>query len=248
MERQSSRIHDDLLSFKPLSKYTFSQRIMIRGIDLGLYSVISAIGRTVRFGKIEGWKGLDLEGFETFEEAFARMPPSINAFWHNRLFLMTWFWREFESGIVVSDSFDGEYIARTAQRFGFAVIRGSSTRGGSKALKQMVRATREGLRMSLTVDGPKGPRYRVKSGIIMLAAKTGVPIVPMLPEAKSFWTVSSWDRLQIPRPFTMAKMFVGEPVFVSEADAEHRLKEKRDELQAGLDRLVEKGEQWRLGG
>jgi lysophospholipid acyltransferase (LPLAT)-like uncharacterized protein len=247
MKRQSSRIHDHLLSFKPLSKYSFKERMIIRGVDIGLYSVISGIGRTVSFGKIEGWKELDLEGFETFDEAFARMPPSINAFWHNRLFLMTWFWRDYESGIVVSDSFDGEYIARTAQRFGFPVIRGSSTRGGSRALKQMVRAARSGLRMSLTVDGPRGPRYKVKSGIILLAAKTGFPIVPMLPEAKRFWTVNSWDKLQIPMPFTKAKMFVGEPIFVSEEDVEVRLGEKRNELQAGLDRLVQKGERWRLG-
>ena len=246
MERQSSRIHEHLTRFKPLDKYNFRQRIMIRGTDLGLYSVISALGRTIRFEKIEGWKDLDLEGFETFEEAFARMPPSINAFWHNRLFLMTWFWRNFESGIVVSDSFDGEYISRTAQRFGYAVIRGSSTRGGSRALKQMVGLTKGGLRMSLTVDGPLGPRYKVKPGIILLAGKTGVPIVPMLPEAKKFWEVGSWDRLQIPRPFTRAKMFVGEPVFVSEEDAESRLKQKLGELQDKLDDLVRKGESWRM--
>jgi len=247
MERQSSRIHEHFLRFKPLDKYNFKQRMMIRGADLGLYSVISALGRTVRFDRIEGWKGLDLKGFETFEEAFARMPPSINAFWHNRLFLMTWFWRDFDSGIVVSDSFDGEYISRTAQRFGYAVIRGSSTRGGSKALRQMVDLTNSGLRMSLTVDGPLGPRYKVKPGIILLAGKTGVPIVPMLPEAKRFWEVGSWDRLQIPKPFTRAKMFVGEPVFVSEQDAESNLKRKQQELQDKLDDLVRQGEKWRLG-
>lgn len=247
MTRQSSRIHDHLLSFKPLSQYSFKERMLIRSADLGLYSVISAIGKTIRFDKMEGWTDLKIEGMETFEKAFAKMPPSINAFWHNRLFLMTWFWRGFDSGIVASDSFDGEYIARTAQRFGFKVIRGSSTRGGSRALKQMVRYTREGLRMSLTVDGPKGPRYKVKPGIIMLAAKTGVPIVPMLPEAKKFWAVNSWDKLQIPRPFTRAKMFVGEPVFVSEKDAEHSLNEKREELQSGLDQLAKRGEEWRLG-
>lgn len=245
MERQSSRIHERLLRFKPLKEYSFKERMMIRGADLGLYGVISALGRTVRFEKIEGWKGLDRKGLETFEKAFAQMPPSINAFWHNRLFLMTWFWRNYESGIVVSDSFDGEYISRTAQRFGYPVIRGSSTRGGSRALKQMVSLAKEGLRLSITVDGPLGPKYKVKSGIILLAAKTGVPIAPMLPEAKHFWSVKSWDRLQIPKPFTKAKMFVGEPVFVSEEDAKHRLKEKREELQKKLDDLVRQGEEWR---
>lgn len=247
MRRQASRIHDDLTTFKPLDRYSFGRRMLIRGADLGLYSLISAIGSTIRFEEIEGWSDGEVEGVESFEKEFAKSPPSINAFWHNRLFLMTWYWRAMRSGIMVSESFDGEYIARTAQRFGFDVIRGSSTRGGSKALKQMVRLLRGGLRMSVTVDGPKGPRYRVKRGTVLLAAKSGVPIVPMMPAAKQYWTVNSWDRLQIPKPFTKAKVLVGVPVFVSEEDIADGTDAKVAELQQGMDELTKRAEEWRRG-
>lgn len=246
--RQDTRIHDQLVSFKPLNKYGFGQRLSIRAADLGLYTVIRLVRSTIRFEETEGWSGLDIEGWEDFETAYARMPNTINAFWHNRLFLMTRFSMDFESGIIVSESFDGEYIARTAQRLGFPVIRGSSTRGGSKALKQMVRLVRQGMRMSFTIDGPRGPRYKVKSGPLMLAAKTGVPVIPMVPEAKNYWEIGSWDRLQIPRPFTRAKMFMGEPVFVSDDRSRAYLEEKKLELQSKLDELTERGRAWREAG
>ncbi|HUF05680.1 MAG TPA: lysophospholipid acyltransferase family protein [Aridibacter sp.] len=245
MKRQDTRIHDRLVSFKPLDRYRFGQRLAIRAADLGLYSLIRLVRSTIRFEETEGWSGIDIEGWEDFETAYARMPNTINAFWHNRLFLMIRFSINIESGIIVSDSFDGEYIARTAQRLGFAVVRGSSTRGGSKALKQMVRLVREGLRMSFTIDGPRGPRYKVKSGAILLAAKTGVPVIPMVPEAKHYWEIGSWDRLQIPRPFTRAKMFMGEPVFVLDGESRAHLEEKEAELQRKLDELTERGRKWR---
>ena len=247
MVRQDTRIHDPLTSFKPLEGYTLRQRLAIRSADIGLYSVISMIGRTLRFEDPEGWTGCAREGWETFEAAYSRKPNTINAFWHNRLFLLAWHWRDIDSGIIISESFDGEYISRTAQRLGMSVIRGSSTRGGSKALRNMVKLVRDGMRMSITIDGPKGPRYKVKSGALLLAAKTGVPVLPVLAEAKDFWEVNSWDRLIVPKPFTRAKMFFGEPVFVSEKDIEGGVSAKREELQQKLDALTRRGEEWRSG-
>lgn len=218
---------------------------MIRGADLGLYLFVSGIGRTIRFEPVSGWQAGEREGWRDYKEAYARMPNTINAFWHNRLFLMTWFWRGFDSAVLVSESFDGEYIARTAQRFGFPVIRGSSTRGGSKALRQMARVMRSGTRMSITIDGPKGPRCQVKPGVVMLAASTGVPIVPMLPQAKHYWEMNSWDRLQIPKPFTTAKVFVGEPVFVSREDIKGGIEPKVEELQKRFEGLQTCADEWR---
>ncbi|REJ75543.1 MAG: DUF374 domain-containing protein [Acidobacteria bacterium] len=244
MKRQDTRIHDHYVSFKPLDKYDLKQRIAIRSADLGLYSLVSLVGTTIRFEEPVGWSGLDVEGWEDFETSYARMPMTINAFWHNRLFLMIKYAKGVDSGVVVSESFDGEYISRTAQRFGFAVVRGSSSKGGSSVLKQMIRLTNQGLRMSFTIDGPRGPRYKVKPGALLLSAKTGVPVVPMVPQAKRFWEIGSWDRLQIPRPFTRAKMFFGEPVFVPR-DADRRsISEKKEELQAKMDSLTEKAARW----
>lgn len=247
MPVQSSENKTDLTSFSTLEDYSFWQRISIRVTSLGLFLLIYLIGMTIRFEAIEGWEGRNSLTGETLEEALARDPVSINAFWHNRIFLMTYFWRKHRSAIIVSESFDGEYIARTAQRFGYGVVRGSSTRGGSKALKQMVRLLRQGVRMSVTIDGPRGPRYKVKSGSLLLSAKTQVPIAPMIAEAKRFWTVKSWDRLQIPVPFTRAKVFLGNPLMVDAGSAGEELAARKRALQYELEALVERGKRWRLG-
>ncbi len=99
--------------------------------------------------------------------------------------------------------------------------------------------------MSITIDGPKGPRCQVKPGVVMLAASTGVPIVPMLPQAMHYWEMNSWDRLQIPKPFTTAKVFVGEPVFVSREDIKGGIEPKVEELQKRFEGLQTCADEWR---
>jgi len=245
MQDQIAKKYPEIFEFAPLKKYSWRQRIAIYLVDYILYFTILLVGKTIRFGDIEGWKGSEIEGYESYEKAFENMSPGINAFWHNRIFLMTYFWRKFDAAVMVSQSFDGEYISRTAQRFGYGVIRGSSTRGGSKALKQMIYLATKGIRMSFTIDGPKGPLYQVKTGAILLAKESGIPIGPMLVEAKKHWTINSWDKLQIPKPFTEAKVFIAEPVFVSQDADKNELRQKRDEVQRKLDELVALGKQWR---
>ena len=195
--------------------------------------------------EIEGWKDFDDEEWGNFEKAYAEFPATISALWHDRILLSSYFWRHKKIIVMVSRSFDGEYIARTAQRLGFGVVRGSSTRGGSTALAEMVELMKEGFSMTFTVDGPKGPRYKAKRGAITLAKKTGVPVVPMIIETKNFWTVNSWDKLRIPKPFTRAKVFLAAPIFVPADSDENELENKRRELQIKLDELVEIAEQWR---
>ena len=246
MLKQKKENPPEIKNFAPLGKYNWRQRLKIRVIDFLLYGFMYLLGKTIRF-EIEGWKNLDIQDWENFEEAWAKKPATINVFWHNRILLMTYYWRKHGSAVLVSQSFDGEYIARTAQRFGYGVIRGSSTRGGSKALKQMLKLLRNGTTMTFTIDGPKGPRYKVKKGSLLLAKQTGVPVLPILIEAEKFWTINSWDKLQIPKPFTKAKVFMGEPVFI-ERDADKDLIElKQAEVQRKLDELVETGKQWRIG-
>lgn len=244
MTKQIREIPAEVLEFTSLSKYPVRKRLMIYFIDFCLYSVMSLIGKTVKF-EIEGWEKSDIEGYESFEIAYKKRASSIIAFWHNRLFLMTVFWRGHSSAIMVSQSFDGEYISRIAQRFGYGVVRGSSTRGGSGALKKMTSLLSDGISMALTIDGPLGPRYVVKPGTIILAKKTGAPIGPVLVEPKKFWTINSWDKLQIPKPFTKAKVFIAEPVFVSSDADKEELEAKRQEVQEKLDELVDRGKQWR---
>jgi lysophospholipid acyltransferase (LPLAT)-like uncharacterized protein len=224
--------------FNPLTRYTFAERSLIRFADVSLYALIALIGRTLRF-EVEGW-----ENFESIESA-GKIP--IYSFWHDRIFAGTYFFRNRGIIVITSQSLDGEYIARFIKRLGYGSVRGSSTRGGVGALVEMIRMMRQGNPMAFTVDGPRGPRYEAKSGAVLLAKKTGNPIMPFVVEAEKYWTVGSWDRLQIPSPFARARVIIGEPIYVPPNADDVSVEEKRMALQRTLDELVEAGKQWRLG-
>lgn len=225
-------------SYEPadLSAYSFRQKIAVHLIERAFYLLIELIGKTIRF-EIDGW-----ENFLEIERA-GKIP--IYSFWHNRIFAGTYFFRDRGIVVITSQSFDGEYIARFIQRFGYGAVRGSSTRGGVGALVEMIRLMKRGLPMAFSVDGPKGPKYAAKSGAVLLAKKTGNPLMPFVVETEKFWTIKSWDALQIPKPFTRAKIFIAEPIYVaSDADAD-AIENKRLELQSKLDAALEFGKQWR---
>jgi lysophospholipid acyltransferase (LPLAT)-like uncharacterized protein len=224
--------------FAPLSEYSFKERLLIYLADRVFFLLITLIGKTVRF-EIEGW-----ENFEAIEDK-GDLP--IYTFWHNKIFLGTYFFRGRGIVVVTSQSFDGEYIARFTQRFGYGAVRGSSTRGGAGALIESIRCMRAGMAAGFTVDGPKGPRYEAKTGPVVLAKKTGNPMMPFTVEAKNSWTVKSWDALQIPRPFTRAKLIIGKPIYVPPEAGDLETEKKRRELQDSLDELTAFGEQWRKG-
>jgi len=139
-------------------------------------------------------------------------------------------------------------IARFIQRFGYGAVRGSSTRGGVGALVEMIRLMKKGLPMAFSVDGPRGPKYVAKTGAVLLAKKTGNPLMPFVVETEKFWTINNWDNLQIPKPFTRAKIFIAEPIYVGADASEAKIENKRLELQRKLDEAVELGKQWRESG
>jgi lysophospholipid acyltransferase (LPLAT)-like uncharacterized protein len=221
-----------------LAKYPFKDRLMIRIADWAFYLLILLIGRTIRF-EVEGW-----ENFEAIENA-GKLP--IYAFWHDRIFASTYFFRDRGIAVITSQSKDGEYIARFIQRLGYGAIRGSSTRGGVGALVEMIRTMRRGVAMAFTVDGPKGPRYVAKSGAVLLAKKTGNPIMPFVVECRKFWTIGSWDKLQIPVPFTRARMVIGKPIYVPADSSDAGTRKCLVELQGSLDAMVSDGAKWRAG-
>ena len=223
-------------SFASLAKYPFTKRLMIRAADLTFYLLIKLIGRTVRF-EVEGW--------ENWEAASQDGAIPIYTCWHNRVFLSTYFWRHRGIVVMTSQSFDGEYIARFIQRFGFGAARGSSTRGAIGALVEMVRLMKAGQPAGFTIDGPKGPRYVAKMGAVLLAKKTGHPILPFTIATKRYWQANSWDHFQVPKPFTKALLRIAPLMFVSADLDDESLIQKRDELQAVLDELNQRGEQWR---
>ena len=229
---------DRTRAFAPasLAEYRLKDRLMIRAADLAFYLLIRVIGRTIRY-QVSGW-----ENFEAIEAA-GRLP--IYAFWHDRIFAGTYFFRNRGIAVITSQSKDGEYIARFIQRLGYGAIRGSSTRGGVGALVEMIKTMRNGTPTAFTLDGPKGPRYVAKPGAVILAKKSGNPIMPFVVECRKFWTVGSWDRLQIPKPFTRAKLIIDTPIYVNADAEEAQVQEKLREVQLSLDAMVEAGTNWR---
>jgi hypothetical protein len=215
--------------FASLSAYSFRQRLIIRAADLLFYALINLVGRTARF-EVEGW-----EHWEAATQGGGR--PTIYTFWHNRVFLGTYFFRRRGIVVMTSRSFDGEYIARFIQRFGYGAARGSSSRGAVGALVEMVKFVRQGRPAGFTIDGPRGPRYVAKMGAVLLAKKTGAPILPFTVNAARYYTAPSWDALQIPYPFTRARVLIAPPIYVPADADDDALQAKRDELQRALDAL-----------
>lgn len=164
-----------------------------------------------------------------------RLP--IYAFWHGRILPATFVFRNRGIVVMTSENFDGEWIARVIARFGYGAARGSTSRGGSRALVRLKRDMDEGRPTAFTLDGPRGPARRAQPGALWLAKATGHPLVPFHIEAASHWTVPSWDRTQVPKPFTRVVVAIGEPFFVS-AEADGRvLEERRIDLERELTRL-----------
>ena len=221
--------------FADLSSYPLKKRFLIRAADLAFFVLIKVIGRTIRW-QVEGW--------ENWEAATRDGQIPIYTFWHNRVFLATYFWQKRRIVVMTSQSFDGEYIARFIQRFGYGAARGSSTRGAVGAIIEMTRLMRAGSPTAFTIDGPKGPRYVAKMGAVLLAKKTGQPILPFTITARHWEAKKSWDGFQVPLPFSRARVDIAPPIYVSADINDEELEEKRGELQASLDEINRRGKSW----
>jgi lysophospholipid acyltransferase (LPLAT)-like uncharacterized protein len=171
------------------------------------------------------------------------------ACWHQNALstVMAHTWRRL--AILVSRSFDGEVIAFVAKKFGVHSARGSSSRGGLEALRQLIKLTKEGYEVGITVDGPRGPRHEVKGGVIALASRTGVPILPTASRGRRTWTlVKSWDHFRVPKPFTEIVVLYGQPMQIphriTEEEAhvyQKKLADELMELEARLDTMLAHG-------
>ena len=168
----------------------------------------------------------------------------IFAFWHGRLLMMPFAYPGKPAAILISQHRDGEYISRIAKIFGFQVIRGSATRGGVRAFKQMIRAIKGGLNVVITPDGPKGPRARVKSGVIELAKLTGAPIVPVSFSASRRRFLKSWDAFLLPLPFSRAVYIWGEPIYVDSMATKEEVTKHQQGLGERLDLLTMKADDY----
>jgi lysophospholipid acyltransferase (LPLAT)-like uncharacterized protein len=185
---------------------------------------IAALGSSLRW-RVEGVDRLGFEGH-------GRRP--IMAFWHGRVFTATYYFRNRGIVVMISENFDGEWIARIIESFGYGTSRGSTSRGGQRALLQLKREMERGKPTGFAVDGPRGPARKVQPGVVWLAKLTGNPVVPFHMEASTYWSLGSWDRTQIPRPFSTVALTVGTPIDVPADATETIIEAKRVEVEEAL--------------
>ena len=153
-------------------------------------------------------------GKEIVDEMIESSHPFIICAWHNDIYFSTWLLKEMNLTALISSSRDGEYINQVLSGFGFRAVRGSSTRGGIGAMKNLVRCLKEGHSIAITPDGPQGPIHKVQEGIIALAKMTGAPIIPWRYEGNSCWNLNSWDNHKIPKPFSIISSVFGQPFYI----------------------------------
>lgn len=164
----------------------------------------------------------------------------IYAFWHGRLLLLAARLRDRRAGVLISLSEDGDLMARAAERLGYRPVRGSSSRGGREGLRDLESLLDSGHSVALTPDGPRGPRHRAQMGAVVLASRSGKPILPLSAAARSAWTLRSWDRFQIPRPGTRAVIAFGEPLAVPEAEDLEPWRRRLEEALVDLERSADR--------
>ncbi|MFO7803764.1 MAG: lysophospholipid acyltransferase family protein [Desulfovermiculus sp.] len=199
------------------TKYTYSL----------LTTAVRLWSRTLRYSRI---------GFETIEEARSN-GPLIFALWHDELFSPCYLHRDEGIVAVVSSSKDGEILAQVLSRLGFQLARGSSSRNGTQAVRQVLNIMRStGSDAVLTVDGPRGPRHQVKEGAVYLAAKSGLPVVPVrvhMHPVKRFH--KAWDRFQLPLPGARCIVYYGQPYTLDPEKINSRLLfRERERLQKAM--------------
>jgi len=214
---------------------SIADRIKISIVSTLGYWIIRCVGRTLR------WKTIETQSLESIRSAGKRL---ILTFWHGRIFLATYHFRNQGIVVLTSQNRDGEYIARVIQRFGYGAARGSSTRGSHGATVEALRALSRGNDVGITIDGPRGPRYIAKKGAAYLARKSGNPVIPFCISAERKWVMKSWDQFQIPKPFSQAIALIGSPIYLDADASEEEVQITEDLIQKSLDELRDRSDSW----
>jgi lysophospholipid acyltransferase (LPLAT)-like uncharacterized protein len=207
-----------------MSSLSRRQRAEASAIGAVGYSALALLGRTLR------WV---VDGLEHHDAIIRSGRQPILGLWHGRILTGTLFWRRRGFIVITSENFDGEWIARIIRRFGYGTARGSTSRGGVRALVQLKRDMAAGRPAAFTLDGPRGPARIAQPGAVWLAGATGNPILPFHSESDPHWTMSSWDATQIPKPFGRVAMAIGAPIDVPDT-AGSTIENKRRELESSL--------------
>ncbi|CAN5490478.1 lysophospholipid acyltransferase family protein [soil metagenome] len=176
-----------------MPSYTFKQRVILAVVPRLASLIIRCLGVTLRYEDVVD---------EGAEAGYDLPSPAIYTLWHRTLLACAWRFRNRNIAILISESFDGELIARTVRSFGFVPIRGSSSRGGAPGLRNLERAYRAGQICAITADGPRGPLFVAKPGAAQLATLVGDSVRSFYVLPERAWQLRSWDRFLIPKPFS----------------------------------------------
>lgn len=166
----------------------------------------------------------------------------IGCSWHARMIGVLYQHRYQDACAIVSQHRDGELIARVLQRLGWTCVRGSTTRGGMRALAQLIRVVRQGRDIGFTPDGPRGPRYVAQVGAVYVAQKTGCPIIPVGFATRWYWEFNSWDRFRLPKPFSRAALHYGQAIHVPRDLEEADVETWRQRVEDGIRQVTREAE------
>ena len=210
-------------------RFTLRQRIILRIIIWGGCWFIRLIGPTLRIAVSREEGGPAGPGTR----------PLVASFWHSGIIPATYIFRDYGIRVMSSNSYDGEYMGRIIRKFGFVPVKGSSSRNAVRALLGLRRALDEGWTVAFTLDGPRGPRHKVKPGPVALGRSSGVPLAMFHVAVDKAWTLNTWDRLMIPMPFSRVLMRIGKLIHIPTDATDEDLQRYTAELQASLDRVKE---------
>ena len=208
-------------------RFTLRQRIVLSMIVWAGYWFIRLLGPTLRIAV-------------SYEEGAQRTldeRPLVASFWHSCMIPSAYIFRDMGIRVMSSYSYDGEYMGRIIRRFGFVAVKGSSSRSAIKALLGLRRALEDGWTVAFTLDGPRGPRHKVKPGPVALGRSTGLALTTFHAAVENGIVLNSWDRMVIPRPFSRVLVRVGKLISVPTDASDEDLARYTDELQATLDRV-----------
>jgi len=174
---------------------------------------------------------------ECLQSSYGSEKAVIASFWHYTIIYLFYFVRKYPATAMVSASEDGEYIAGLARQLGFNVVRGSSNNKGVGALKKLMRVVRKGETCAIVADGSQGPVRVAQPGAVLLASRTGVPMLPMGWSASRYMTINSWDKTAVPMPFSRIDFYYGELIFVPRGANGAEIEQYRLQLEQSLNEI-----------
>ncbi len=210
-------------------RWTLHQRIVLALIVWAGYWFIRLLGPTLRVSV----------SYEAGAQKTLDQRPLVASFWHSCIIPATYIFRDMGIRVMSSYSYDGEYMGRIIKRFGFVAVKGSSSRNPIRALLGLRRALEDGWTVAFTLDGPRGPRHKVKPGPVGLGKPSGLPLTSFHAAVEKAWVLNSWDRMMIPRPFSRVLVRVGRLIPVPQDASEADLERCTAELQTTLDRVCQ---------